>query len=136
MELGHELGHFRESIILRGAKKIDPDEELEKKMSLKRYEGIAQGSEKPLSKGKEKGKDKSKDKDKGKGKGKGKAGSSEEQREPGAVGGGATHNDVSANGEEGWSTYNDVGSGNGRSARPREVDHYGFLYSMSEADMH
>ena len=102
MELGHELGHFRESIILRGAKRIDPDEELEKKMSLKRYEGIGHESEKPPSKTKDKGKEKGKDKgkDKGKGKGKGKAGSSEEQREPGAVGGGATHNDVSANGEE------------------------------------
>ena len=126
-----ELGHFRESIILRGAKRIDPDEELEKRMSDVSRGGGATGGG-----GRGGAKEKDKKKEKGKGKGKGKKEGKGESRGAEAASGLGPHNDVSSSEGAGLSTYNDIPSGNGERARPKEEDHYGFLYSISEADRH
>ena len=114
-----DVGHWsRDSIIIRSTKALDPDEEIEKKISDR--ERVAQ-----LSRG---GAGKDKRREKGKGKRKEKAGETSKGAE-------ATQDDVSLS-EEGESTYNDIPSRNGEQARTKEEDHYGFLYSISEADRH
>ena len=121
----------RQSIILRDARPIDPDAALEKRLTAER--GIG-----GLQLGEGVGKDRRRDKGKSKGKRKEKEAASLE-RNGGDISRGAeaAHNDISPSSEEGGlSTYNDISSGNGKGARVREEDRYGFLYSISEADRH
>ena len=122
----------RQSIILRDARPIDPDLALEQRLSAKRG---AVG----LQLGAGVGKDRRKDKGKGKGKGKeeGRAGERNGGQEV-VRGAEAAQNDVSASPMDGagLSTYRDIPSENGERGRVREEDHYGFLYSISEADRH
>lgn len=117
-----EFGHFRESIILKVAKPIDPEEELEKRLAHKgRSMNTTDGS----------GTSKMKVKDKGQWKG---IGSQDQKWTRGArETGAATHNDVISSGV---SNYHDIPSENGEGTRSKEEDHYGFMYSMSEADRH
>ena len=132
-----DIGQWgRQSIILRDARPIDPDEALEKRLTAGRGAG-------GLQLGEGVGKDRRKDKEKGKGKGKAKRkeGDSEGERNGGQEvvrGAEAAQNDVSPSPMDGagLSTYNDIPSGNGERVRVREEDHYGFLYSISEADRH
>ena len=126
MEIGKELGHFRESIILRGARKIDPDAELEQKISVKeedRTQPTPSGSHGSKGKGKEKGKEKGKAVVKQVTIAEKPPSVEEEEREE--EGGGAVGVSMSADGSE-----------NGQVERPRSEDRYGFLYSISEADLH
>ena len=118
----------RESIILKGTKRIDPDEQLERRLSDRRGVGV-EASDGLW-------KDKRKEREKGKGKGKvgEKEGEAAAPRVSAAVGG-DTHNDEAASGGGGLSTYNDIPSGNGETARPKVEDHYGFLHSISERDI-
>lgn len=126
-----EFGHFRQSIILKDAKRLDPDEQLEKRLSDR-----ARGSDMAQSDGK--------DKRKGKDERRGKWEEEEAEVSRGAeaeVWGAevevtGAHNDVSSSEGAGLSMSNDVPSGNGERARSKEEDHYGFLYSISEADRH
>ena len=123
-----DIGHWgRESIILRDAKPIDPDAELEKRISDRAREvRMSHGGESGVA-----GKDKRRDK------GKGKKGRRDEEREEEATRGAeAAQNDLLPSERAGLSTYNDIPSGNGERARSKEEDHYGFLYSISEADRH
>lgn len=114
-----EFGHFRESIILKVAKPIDPEEELEKRLAHKeRVMNTTDGS----------GTSKKKVKDKGQWKG---IGSQDQKWARGTEA--AAHNDVISSGV---SNYHDIPSENGEGTRSKEEDHYGFMYSMSEADRH
>lgn len=113
-----DVGHWsRDSIIIRSAKSLDPDEEIEKKL-LDR-ERLAQQSRGGV------GKDKRREK------GKGKRKESEASR-----GAEATQHDTSLSEGADMSTYGDVPSRNGEQVKTKEEDHYGFLYSISEADRH
>lgn len=116
-----EFGHFRESIILKVAKPIDPEEELEKRLASEgRGRNRTDGS----------GTSKMKVKDKGDWKG---IGSQDQKSARGPRGteaaGGGARNDV-------MTKYRDIPSENGEGTRSKEEDHYGFMYSMSEADRH
>lgn len=119
-----EIGHWsRDSIIIRSAKSLDPDEEIERKISDR--ERVAQ-----LNRG---GAGKDKRREKGKGKRKEK----EKETEVSSRGAEAVlQDDVSLGEEAALSTYNDIPGRNGEQARLKEEDHYGFLYSISEADRH
>ncbi len=124
MSNGIEFGQWgRQSIILRDARPIDPDEAIEKRLSAER--GLQLGA----------GVGKDRRKDKGKGKKKKREEEGEREGEEMARGAEAAQNDMSLE-EAGLSTYGDVPSGNGEGVRVREEDHYGFLYSISEADRH
>lgn len=122
-----EFGHFRESIILRGAKRIDPDEEIEKRMSQRRKDRNS-GPENELKHGRDRKSDKGAEVK--------EDGPEAEERPRGAEAAGVgrvshTHEDL-----EPSSPLSGMPGSNGQRARPREEDHYGFLYSMSEADSH
>lgn len=122
-----EFGHFRESIILKDARRVDPDEELEKRLREGRSRNMADGG----ARGRRKREVKDKEKWKGIG--------SEDQkgvrgpRGAEAAAGGAHKK---SSGGAGMSSYNDIPSENGDTARSKEEDHFGFMYSMSEADRH
>ena len=122
-------GSGRESVILKGTRQIDPELQLEKALSDRRGADVETSD--GVGEGKRRG-----EREKGKGRVVEK-GSETEPRgtEVAAVGGG--HGDTPAASEgAGFSTYNDVHSENGESARPKLEDHYGFLHSISEADRH
>ena len=127
MSNGIEFGQWgRQSIILRDARPIDPDEAIEKRLSAERGLQLGAGVGKDRRKDKGKGKKKKREKEEEEG---------EREGEEMARGAEAAQNDMSLE-EAGLSTYGDVPSGNGEGVRVREEDHYGFLYSISEADRH
>lgn len=123
-----EFGHFRESIILKAAKAIDPEEELEKRLA-----NVGRGADRSDGAGTSKMKAKDRAKDKGNWKG---IGSQDQKWARGPRGteaaGGGTHNDVIGVGVP----THDIPSVNGEGNRSKEEDHYGFMYSISEADRH
>ena len=126
---GMDVGHWgRQSVILRDARPIDPEAALEKRMTAERGLQLGEGV----------GKDRRKDKGKGK-KGKWKEGVGEGKRNGGEEvvrGAEAAQNDASPMEGAGLSMHKDIPRGNGERVRVREEDHYGFLYSISEADRH
>ena len=129
MEIGKEMGHFRESIILRGARRIDPDAELEQKISVKEEGTQSTTSASHGSKGKEKSREKGKGDGKEKGKGKAAVKQVTIAGKPSSV-------EEGEGGEAAGVTMSADGSENGQAERSREEDRYGFLYSVSEADQH
>lgn len=125
-----EFGHFRESIILKDARRVDPDEELEKRLSLREGRGteMADGG----ARGKRK-REVKKDKEQWKG-----IGSEDQKGVRGPRGAEAAAGGAHKKSSEGagLSAYNDIPSENGDTARSKEEDHFGFMYSVSEADRH
>ena len=110
---------------MKGTKRIDPDKQLEERLSDRRGAGME------TSDGVGKGKRRGVEKEKGR-----LVGEKGSETAPRGTGGGHSDTAAAASGGADFSTYNDVHSENGESARPKVEDHYGFLHSMSEADRH
>ena len=115
----------RESVILKGTKRIDPDKQLEERLADRRGAGVE------TSDGEGKSKRRGVEKEKGR-----LVGEKGSETAPRGTGSGHSDTAAAASGGADFSTYNDVHSENGESARPKVEDHYGFLHSISEADRH
>ena len=115
---------------MKGTKRIDPDKQLEKRLSDRRREDVE------TSDGVGKGKRREAGKEKGRLMEEKRSETAPRGTEVSAGGGGHSDTAATASGGADYSTYNDVHSENGENPRPKVEDHYGFLHSISEADRH